>query len=617
MSKTLKMKVDNTGFLLDRMGKDCAPLQYVRELTQNGIEAILRAGRTDGQIVWEADAQHGPVQKLSVTDNGDGMSGDEMIRYINTLSSSGSRQALDGNYGVGAKIAAATRNPAGLLYLSWREGVSDGEAVQLVRDPTGQYGLVSFQDSDEFDFVARVPAEMKPDTVQRTGSGTRIVLLGRSDDHDTCAPPEDAGTNAAQWVRKYLNTRYFRIPKNIRIQCQDYSPGADGGLRPVTGQGPMLDAVALAKGTTPLDGAVAHWWILPTPDAKFPEPVNLPGVGKHATSMQTFNPGYQNRGHVAFLFRDELYDLSIGNAAYAKLHQCGVIFGADRVVIYMEPTAGDITTNTARTLLIVNGGSPPWTDWAQQFRDAMPDALREFIESFDAKRTPADDEAVRERIKEVLQLFPVPKYVPSPTGAEELDDENPVPGNNSGGRNGSRSRGESGEPAKPRPPRAARGLKPKGPRGDRTSQNDVPDWRWKYLRDGTRSPGEMEDKAAQYDPSTNMLLINGDFRGFNVWVDYFASQYPSMPAVREQVEQQVQLWWEQTLLEAVIAHRDYRRSPHWQMQELSDEALTMAVLPRYHLFTAFKRGIRTLLGKPEVEPSAPPNVLPIPGQEAT
>lgn len=100
MAKTLKMKVDNTGFLLDRMGKDCAPLQYVRELTQNAIEAIAHAERAEGAIVWEADLTCSPsgVPKLSITDNGIGMSGEEMIRYINTLSSSGSRQAFDGNY---------------------------------------------------------------------------------------------------------------------------------------------------------------------------------------------------------------------------------------------------------------------------------------------------------------------------------------------------------------------------------------------------------------------------------------------------------------------------------------------------------------------------------------
>ena len=115
MSKTLPLTVSNTGFLVDRLGQDCAPLQFVRELTQNSIDAIRRAGVADGRIVWDADGaylQRG-IFKLSITDNGDGMTGDEMGTYINSLSSAGSTQSFAGNYGVGAKIAAATRNHHG------------------------------------------------------------------------------------------------------------------------------------------------------------------------------------------------------------------------------------------------------------------------------------------------------------------------------------------------------------------------------------------------------------------------------------------------------------------------------------------------------------------------
>lgn len=607
MTKTLKMKVDNTGFLVDRLAKDCAPLQYIRELTQNAIEAIGRAGREEGIILWEADRTRSPagVPKLSITDNGTGMSGDEMIRYINTLSSSGSRQALDGNYGVGAKITAATRNPAGLVYLSWKEGAK-GEGIQMVRDRAGQYGLLSFSDDDESDFVASLDDADKPEAIQTSGSGTRIVLMGQRADQNTCVPPDDAGTSAAQWVRRYLNMRYFRIPKNIRIQCQDYSADATGGRRPVTGQGPMLNAVALAHGEVSLDGAVARWWILPASDAQFKQPVQILGAAKAANSMQTFNPGYQNRGHVAYLYNDELYDMHTGNAGYARLQQCGIIFGTDRVVLYVQPTAGDITTNTARTQLIVDNGQPPWIAWAHQFRDSMPEELKEFVEGFEAKRTPVDDAGLKDRIKEVLHLFAVPRYAPSERGAVEIEedgslsDATPI-GGRGGGRGDGGKHGSTG-----RPPQAARGLKPKGARGDRVNREELPRRAWKFAADETRARGEMEDKAAHYDAESNVLSINGDFRVFVAWIDYFSKQYPSIAGVREAVKQQVMMWWEQMLLEAVLAFQDFRRSPHWtEMHTLTDEALTMAVLPRYHFFNTFKRAIRTQLGKPEVEASDP------------
>src|SRR5207247_911185 len=116
----------------DRLGQDCAPLQYLRELTQNAIEAVQRTG-VPGQITWDVDwisydLGDSPM-KLCIVDTGDGMTGDEMIRLINQLSASGSEQSITGNYGVGAKIAAATKNPAGVIYQSWKNG--SGAMVQL------------------------------------------------------------------------------------------------------------------------------------------------------------------------------------------------------------------------------------------------------------------------------------------------------------------------------------------------------------------------------------------------------------------------------------------------------------------------------------------------------
>src|SRR6266480_2262783 len=147
---TLPLKVANTGFLLDRLGMDCDNLQFLRELTQNAIEAILRTPKRTGEIVWDVDWLTFDLEgfyKLSVTDNGDGMTGENMVDYINQLSSSSVIQSHVANYGVGAKIAAATRNPAGLTYISWKD--QKGYMVHLWKDPgTGEYGLQQLQRPD-------------------------------------------------------------------------------------------------------------------------------------------------------------------------------------------------------------------------------------------------------------------------------------------------------------------------------------------------------------------------------------------------------------------------------------------------------------------------------------
>jgi len=136
--KTLAMKVKNMNFMLDRLGQDCAPLQYLRELTQNALQSILHRRPSKGEVIWDVDWNRHTltdVYKLAVIDTGIGMTGEEMVEYINALSSSMSEQSETGNFGVGAKIAAAPRNHAGLIYLSWKDGV--GYMIHLWRDPDG------------------------------------------------------------------------------------------------------------------------------------------------------------------------------------------------------------------------------------------------------------------------------------------------------------------------------------------------------------------------------------------------------------------------------------------------------------------------------------------------
>jgi HSP90 family molecular chaperone len=100
-ANTLPLQVQNTGFLLDRLGQDCHPLQFLRELTQNAIEAIERTPKKKGEIVWDVDWTSYELEKgefkLCITDNGDGMTGEEMVKYINQLSSSLAVQSFTGN----------------------------------------------------------------------------------------------------------------------------------------------------------------------------------------------------------------------------------------------------------------------------------------------------------------------------------------------------------------------------------------------------------------------------------------------------------------------------------------------------------------------------------------
>lgn len=596
-ASTLPLTVANTGFLLDRLGEDCHPLQFLRELTQNSIEAIKRAGERNGKILWDVDwtihdLDGGPL-KLSITDNGDGMTGPEMIRYINQLSSSGSAQRFDGNYGVGAKIAAATRNHHGLLYLSWKEG--SGSSVHMWRDPmSGQYGLRQFERPDgSFGHFAELDDDVKPEMLK--SHGTRITLLGKTAEENTMLAP-DICSARDRWILKYLNTRYFRIPDGITITAREglQTPkGRERGLlRNVYGQSAFLSESAVRNGTVQLRGGRAHWWIV-----------------KEQKELVTEGPSYETTGHVAALYQDELYEMTTGRSGRAVLQQFGIIFGSSRVVIYVEPSHGKLTTNTARTRLIVDGDDLPWGEWASEFRQKMPLELKTFMEEVGSKALATDDaKTIRERLKPILDLYRVSRYRLCKDGPQSLDDANLTVGNASavtgtgpGSRKGTKRGRIAGAAAGPVGGVYGAFLKNDGVAATRIEPDVFPKVVWVSVKDGSRTEGDIEDRAARYLAGENQILINGDFRVFNDLINRWAGEFDGTPAARAVCERVIRSWFEQTLVEAVIGVQCLKDSREWSCEDinraLSEDALTTAVMPRYFINYAAKREIGTKLGR--------------------
>lgn len=133
-------------------------------------------------------------------------------------------------------------------------------------------------------------------------------------------------------------------------------------------------------------------------------------------------------------------------------------------------------------------------------------------------------------------------------------------------------------------------------------QPDVfPHVRWVSIGDGTREPGDIEDRAARYLIDQNVLLINADFRVFTDMIDHWARKLNLAPATREIVQEVVRSWFEQCLVETVIGVQSLKDEKEWSVDEidkaLSEEALTAAVMPRYHVNNCVKRELSLKLGK--------------------
>lgn len=595
---TTAMQVANIGFLIDRMGKDAHPLQFLRELTQNSIEAILETKDQRGEIVWDVDwVTHdltmGEKVKLACIDTGVGMTGEEMVRYINQLSISTHEQAHDKNFGIGAKIAALTRNHEGLVYLSWKGGV--GSMIHVWRDPdTGQYGIRRQERPDgTYTDWAPISDDVKPDQIK--DRGTMVVLLGNSADDETMEPSEGAPSPSV-WISRYLNTRYFQFHDSISVKARQgwKEPRSNTDvnlLRGVTGQRPYLEQHCSSSGRVPLSRAVAHWWILRDEKAL------------------TANSGYiASSGHMAALYQDELYEMATSRSGVAKLQLFGVIFGHARVVIYVEPLAdesngGTLTPNAARTHLLLDEEPLPWSDWAADFRDPsrFPVEIKELMEEVTAGRDASDHkQAIKDRLRQIRELLHISRYRPASRGSLSVAGDTPGGKSKENGSRTTDSPSRSGGSGGRAGGVYALFIDDEGESGEEVASDLDPEVVWICIDEGTRTPLLLEDRAAKYLPDQNLLQINGDFRVFTDMIARWESRYASVPGAHDVIRDNVREWFEQALVETILGAQSLKNSPQWVMDDIahlwSEEALTAAVLQRYHIDVALRRALGTKLG---------------------
>ena len=600
-----ELTVANPTFLLERLGSECTDLQGLRELTVNGLDAINAHGPVaSGRIVWDVDwlrfdASGGRVRKLSVTDTGTGMTAEQLHRYINQLASSGRGQSADGNFGVGAKVAAGSRNPNGLEYRSWHRG--HGALVCLKRHPDGRWGLEPQRwENGHTDFWRPLGEQEKPWLLRGQDNGTQVVLLGQHERHDTTQAPVSVTDARRHWISRYLNGRFLRLPAQVEVLVREQHDRQERGqLQHVHGEQHHLERHAIAAGAVELSDALAYWWVLDDDHRARRREAAIWG----------------STGHAAAVRGDELYDiLPQTRGGYGRLHDFGIRFGYERVVLHLQPQveARRLQCNTARTLVLLDHEPLPWVRWGEEFTAAMPAEIRQLQERTANADSVPRREAIRNRVNAILPLYQLSSYRPTRPPRQTATHSTKAAGDHS-----------TDTPARPRPP--ARQPCPDGAGGppgrehahgepppnrpiedahDEASPHRIvslPDVAWISARDGSRAPRDLEDEAARYHPGRHELTINADFRAITDLITHWQDRYRGIPGARGVIEAQVREWCEQILVEVVLAARGSTWSAEQLHALLSPTSFTAALLPRHLLHSMLQKRLAQKLGTPRHE----------------
>ena len=594
------LAVANPTFLLERLGSECGDLQFLRELTVNGLDAIAaQPGPASGRVVWDLDWQRleasaGKVRKLTVTDTGTGMRPDQLGRYINQLASSSREQSHTANFGVGAKVAAGSRNPHGLEYRSWHQG--QGSLVCFKRHPDGRWGLEPQRwENGHTDFWRPLDEQDKPWLLRGQDHGTQVVLLGQHERHDTTQAPASVTDTRRHWITRYLNARFLRLPTEVEVLVREQRDRDEPGqLQHVHGEQHHLERHSIASGVVQLGDALAYWWVLDDDHRARRREATIWG----------------STGHVAAVHGDELYDiLPQTRGGYGRLQDFGIRFGYERVVLHLQPQVEvrRLQCNTARTLLLLDHEPLPWARWGEEFTASMPAEIRQLQERAASTDMVPRREAIRNRVNAILPLYQLSSYRPTPPPRQTATQSTKAAGDD-----------PTDTPARPRPPtgqpcpdgaggppgreHAHEEPPPNRPIEDAHDEASphrivsLPDVAWISARDGSRAPRDLEDEAARYHPGRHELTINADFRAITDLITHWQDRYRGIPGARGVIEAQVREWCEQILVEVVLAARSSTWSDEQLHALLSPTSFTAALLPRHLLHSMLQKRLAQKLG---------------------
>ncbi len=156
----------------------------------------------------------------------------------------------------------------------------------------------------------------------------------------------------------------------------------------------------------------------------------------------------------------------------------------------------------------------------------MPEEIAKLVAEKAAAAANTDHQkSIKDRLRDIMDLFKVSRYRPLPTGSVFMDEDRLVRGGSIGNQTRSTGKGSS---SKTNSGGGTGGNvysvfeKVGGTPGKKIKPDPFPEVQWVTVNNGTRDPKDMEDRAAKYLQDLNLLLINADFSVFTDMIDFFS-----------------------------------------------------------------------------------------------
>lgn len=610
-SRITPMRTSGTQHIIERTYRESGAYQWVRETYVNAIEAT--ATRIEFGVEWQAVESKG-VYRRTILDNGIGMNSEQLREFFNTFGGGG--KAIGGvheNFGVGSKTSLLPWNPHGVVVVSWVDG--EGSMIWVQRDPkSGEYGLRIFDAEDEQGEIVRTEAvapfaddehgcdwaKIKPSWMGE--HGTVIVLLGEAADSDTILGDPGRQEQDIKGISSYLNRRIWEVGEDREVRVHELrysekskwpqnrreafgvqaSSAVDRRInnRDIRGakhfivyrsKNPKCGQLAASGTLLLLDGTYIDWYLWSG---------DRPAVQSYAAIG----------GYIAALYNNELYDVTSHHSTYRSFGVSESTVRKNLWLIARPPAYDDkykvgVYPRTDRNALLIKGGpdagSPlPLNDWAGEFADSMPEAIRSAIHAARGGATGSiEDSKWRERLADRFgSRWKIERLRHRSNGAETLNATQPgskprpkvrpapQPTNRHGGGGGLAGKNNTG--SGPGPLRASKTKVAGGIPSFRIAGPDDVD---------TGMIAAWQRNAPGYPEG--VVIINGAHPVLEQEIAHWQAQYADHHA--EEVRNEVLQAYGEVAV-AKVAHSEFMKS-HLAASRVEDElrseaALTMALL---------------------------------------
>lgn len=588
--KITPITIRDIDFTVSRQIEQCPKTMMLRELVMNAIEAAAKApaGRRIVKILGKNVEECGSARKLTIWNSGPGLSSNELDHICDLAASLGKDMALEGNFGMGAKVASLPSNALGMRYRSCRDGTVS-QVILAKRD--GVYGKLLVPVEDAFEEVVDVTEAVRQEEEYRLEEDwTEVVLYGSHPEQDTVADPYAGDPKQdRQWITTYLYHRFYRLPPGVEIY--------------------------LHEGTHPRDGRRQFKPIPERADAF--ERVEAVDVGEGVRIHYLYDPAYQDGGHnksisgsltsslstCAIIFRGEMYDVRKGRKWAADAPAFGIPFGARHISIHVElPDTFSVRHEPYRRFIQLASADQRQIvveDFAEIVFRSRPDWLIDIINSLAPKSSASTDD-LRKELQDLLNELRVRSDSPreNKDGIHLVED---------GGARGARpdqrdsSGGDSGKiPTNP----TDLIFNPAGAKRASISRNLEQAPEIIALRDEEEVAEKgITGKAARYVRETNQLFVNLTYSAVGAVQDHLRLRYATYDDT-EIVRELARQWSERLIMGrvgyAVVYAQAKQLIREWTSEDvkkaLEPESLSLAADGWRDAVTTAYRSISRRLG---------------------